>query len=97
MIVKVVVNAVNNPNKEYELNRDQPLRSHVASLCGLFNISANVPEYTLQFNTSGVYISEEVGINICCVGYVTCFIRVSTLFLVLFLLYFLFNLVPGYI
>lgn len=59
MTVKVVVAAANNSNKDYELNREQPLRSQVASLCSLFNITANVPEYTLQFNTSGVYISDE--------------------------------------
>lgn len=59
MTVKVVV-AANNVNKDYELNREQPLRAQVTALCGLFNITANIPEYTLQFNTSGVYISDEV-------------------------------------
>jgi len=59
MIVKVVVTYPNTPPKEYEINRDQPYRGHVAMICSLFNINGNPNDYILQFQ-AGPYITEEV-------------------------------------
>lgn len=59
MIVKVSI-AFGNAAKDYELNRDVPLRQHVDALVKLFNIpNANPEGYTLQINTSGVYLTDE--------------------------------------
>lgn len=60
MIVKVSISFSNAPPKDYELNRDIPLRQHVDALVKLFNIpNANPEAYTLQINASGTYLTDE--------------------------------------
>lgn len=57
MTIKVTVQ-YNKDSKEYELNRDLPLKVQVDALCKIFNINASPVDYTLQFS-SGVYFTDE--------------------------------------